>query len=126
MSLLFRFLFLEAHELQNALERMEWSQTCQGKYFNFLGYFFSLYCTWKIFISTVNIVFDRVGKVDPITKTFDILVNWLGVNIDVSCPLIGQYPLNSLLIGQVTMWSQQLSFIVVGIIVVSSTRYKCP
>ena len=122
MSLLFRFLFLEAHELQNALERMEWSQTCQGKYFNFLGYFFSVYCTWKIFISTVNIVFDRVGKVDPITKTFDILVNWLGVNIDVSCPLIGQYPLNSLLIGQVTMWSQQLSFIVVGIIVVSSTR----
>ena len=99
-----RFLFLEAHELQNALERMEWSQTCQGKYFNFLGYFFSVYCTWKIFISTVNIVFDRVGKVDPITKTFDILVNWLGVNIDV------------------TMWSQQLSFIVVGIIVVSSTR----
>ena len=76
----------------------------QGKYFNFLGYFFSIYCTWKIFISTVNIVFDRVGKMDPITKTFDILVNWLGFNIDV------------------TMWSQQLSFIVVGIIVVSSTR----
>ena len=47
-------------------------------YFNFLGYFFSLYCVWKIFISTVNIVFDRVGKMDPITKTFDILVNWLG------------------------------------------------
>merc|ERR1711915_1170395 len=68
------------------------------------GYFFSVYCTWKIFISTVNIVFDRVGKMDPITKTFDILVNWLGVNIDV------------------TMGSQQLSFIVVGIIVVSSTR----
>ena len=43
-------------------------------------------------------------QVDPITKTFDILVNWLGVNIDVS------------------MWSQQLSFIVVGIIVVTSTR----
>ena len=58
-----RFLFLEAHELQNALERMEWSTTCQGKYFNVLGYFFSIYCTWKIFISTVNIVFDRVGKV---------------------------------------------------------------
>jgi len=99
-----RFLFLEAHELQNALERMNWSKTCQGMYFNFLGYFFSLYCIWKIFISTVNIVFDRVGKMDPITKTFDILVNWLGMDVDV------------------TMWSQQLSFIVVGIIVVTSTR----
>ena len=73
-----RFLFLEAHEVQNALERIEWSKSCQGMYFNFLGYFFSLYCVWKIFISTVNIVFDRVGKMDPITKTFDILVNWLG------------------------------------------------
>ena len=64
-------------------------------HFNFLGYFFSLYCVWKIFISTVNIVFDRVGKMDPITKTFDILVNWFGFDIDME------------------MWSQQLSFIVV-------------
>ena len=76
-----RFLFLEAHEVQNALERIEWSKSCQGMYFNFLGYFFSLYCVWKIFISTVNIVFDRVGKMDPITKTFDILVNWLGKDL---------------------------------------------
>jgi len=99
-----RHLFLEAHELQNARERIDWSRTCQGKYFNFLGYFFSIYCVWKVFISTVNIVFDRVGKVDPITKTFDILINWFGFNIDVA------------------MWSQQFSFIVVGIIVVTSTR----
>jgi len=99
-----RHLFLEAHDLQNMRERIEWSKTCQGKYFNFLGHFFTLYCIWKIFISTVNIVFDRVGKVDPITKTFDILINWLGFNIDAS------------------MWSQQFSFIVVGIIVVTSTR----
>ena len=63
-----RQLFLEIHDLQNMRERLEWSKTWQGKYFNFLGYFFSLYCTWKIFISTVNIVFDRVGRVDPITK----------------------------------------------------------
>ena len=85
-------------------ERIDWSRTCQGKYFNFLGHFFTIYCIWKIFISTVNIVFDRVGKVDPITKTFDILINWFNFNIDVG------------------MWSQQFSFIVVGIIVVTSTR----
>ena len=59
---------MEIHDMQNMLERIEWSKTFQGKYFNFLGYFFSLYCTWKIFISTVNIVFDRVGRLDPITK----------------------------------------------------------
>ena len=90
-----KHLFLELHDLQNMRERIDWSKSCQGKYFNFLGYFFSLYCVWKIFISTVNIVFDRVGKMDPITKTFDILVNWFGFDIDME------------------MWSQQLSFIVV-------------
>ena len=37
-------------------------------------------------------------------QTFDILVNWFGFDIDME------------------MWSQQLSFIVVGIIVVTSTR----
>merc|ERR1712212_743212 len=63
-----RQLFLEIYDLQNMRERNEWSKTLQGKYFNFLGYFFSLYCTWKIFISTVNIVFNRVGRLDPITK----------------------------------------------------------
>lgn len=45
-----RQLFLEAHENHNMLERNEFSKTWKGKYFNFLGYFFSLYCIWKIFI----------------------------------------------------------------------------
>lgn len=45
-----RQLFLEAHDMHNARERLEWAATWQGKYFNFLGYFFSIYCMWKIFI----------------------------------------------------------------------------
>ena len=45
-----RHLFLEIHELRNMQERAEWSKTWKGKYFNFLGYFFSMYCMWKIFI----------------------------------------------------------------------------
>lgn len=49
-----RQLFLEAHENRNMLERIEWSKTWTGKYFNFLGYFFSLYCMWKIFIVSYN------------------------------------------------------------------------
>ncbi len=99
-----RQLFLEIHDMQNMRERLEWSKTWQGKYFNFLGYFFSLYCTWKIFISTVNIVFDRVGRVDPITKGREIAVHWFGLDIDVH------------------FWSQHISFILVGAIVVTSTR----
>lgn len=126
-----RQLFLEAHDIQNARERLEWAATWQGKYFNFLGYFFSLYCTWKIFIvgeksvndsteisscrrksmiftfclqSTINIVFDRVGKKDPVTRGIEIAVHWIGFNIDV------------------TFWSQHISFYLVGCIVVTSIR----
>ena len=99
-----RHLFMEAHDLQNMRERNEWAQTFQGKYFNFLGYFFSLYCVWKIFISTVNIVFDRVGKMDPISKGMEIAVHWFGLDIDI------------------VFWSQHISFLLVGCIVVTSIR----
>jgi len=99
-----RHLFLEAHDLHVLRERNEWSQTWQGKYFNFLGYFFSLYCMWKIFISTVNIVFDRVGRMDPISKGMEIAVHWFGLEIDV------------------VFWSQHISFFLVGAIVVTSIR----
>uniref|UniRef100_A0A0C9QYI2 Putative g-protein coupled receptor n=1 Tax=Amblyomma americanum TaxID=6943 RepID=A0A0C9QYI2_AMBAM len=37
-----RQLFLETVELHNMLERIKWSYTFKGKYFNFIGYFFSL------------------------------------------------------------------------------------
>lgn len=45
-----RQLFLETVELQNQRERLEWASTFQGRFFNFMGYFFSMYCSWKIFI----------------------------------------------------------------------------
>lgn len=45
-----RQLFLEINYLKNMQERQKWSQTLQGKYFNVIGHFFSVYCLWKIFI----------------------------------------------------------------------------
>ncbi|CAL8143720.1 unnamed protein product [Orchesella dallaii] len=99
-----RHLFLEIVELRNMQERAEWSRTWKGIYFNFLGYFFSLYCLWKIFICTVNIVLDRVGRVDPVTRGLEICVHWMGLEIDVR------------------FWSQHVSFILVGCIVLTSIR----
>ena len=99
-----RQLFLELVDLHNTKERMEYSKTLMGKYFNLMGYVFSLYCMWKIFICTVNIIFDRVGKTDPISKGVEILVIWFGIEFDVK------------------FWSQQVSFILVGIIIVTSIR----
>lgn len=85
-------------------ERIAYSKTFKGKYFNFLGYFFSIYCVWKIFISTINIIFDRVGKVDPVTRGIEIAVNYIGIQFDVK------------------FWSQQISFLLIGIIIVTSIR----
>jgi golgi pH regulator len=45
-----RQLFLELVDLNHTVARINFSKTFQGKYFNFVGYFFSLYCVWKIFI----------------------------------------------------------------------------
>ncbi|XP_074119381.1 Golgi pH regulator A isoform X2 [Sminthopsis crassicaudata] len=77
-----RQLFLETVDLYATKERIEYSKTFKGKYFNFLGYFFSIYCVWKIFMATINIVFDRVGKTDPVTRGIEITVNYLGIQFD--------------------------------------------
>lgn len=54
-------------------KRLEYSKTLEGKYFNVLGHFFSLYCIWKIIISFINIVFNRIGKGKKKTLTDRIL-----------------------------------------------------
>ncbi|XP_040608117.1 Golgi pH regulator isoform X3 [Mesocricetus auratus] len=77
-----RQLFLETADLYATKERIEYSKTFKGKYFNFLGYFFSIYCVWKIFMATINIVLDRVGKTDPVTRGIEITVNYLGIQFD--------------------------------------------
>ncbi|XP_031634812.1 Golgi pH regulator [Contarinia nasturtii] len=99
-----RQLFLEVHALRNMQERQRWARTLQGKYFNVLGHFFSLYCMWKIFICTINIIFDRVGKKDPVTRGIEIAVHWCGLEMDIA------------------FWSQHVSFFLVGCIVVTSIR----
>uniref|UniRef100_A0A8R1I5S6 Golgi pH regulator n=1 Tax=Caenorhabditis japonica TaxID=281687 RepID=A0A8R1I5S6_CAEJA len=104
LETLSRFLFLDLVELRQMLNRVEFSKTFMGIYFNVLGHFFSIYCMWKIFISFINIVFDRVGKVDPVTKTIEIGVHWMGIPLDIS------------------FWSQYISFFLVGVIAVTSVR----
>lgn len=104
-------------------KRLEYAKTLEGKYFNVLGHFFSLYCIWKIFISFINIVFNRIGKgkerhfqigfsskvkafltVDPVTKGIELTVHYFNLQFDVQ------------------LWSQYVSFLLIGIIVVTSIR----
>jgi hypothetical protein len=107
--------------LQAIQQRIEYSKTFKGKYYHVLGHFFSLYCIWKIFISFINIVFNRVGKgklkysfyenkklflfqVDPVTNGIELTVHYFNLQFDVK------------------FWSQYVSFILIGIIVVTSIR----
>lgn len=99
-----RQLFLETVDLHATKERIEYSRTFKGRYFNFLGYFFSIYCMWKIFMCTINIIFNRVGKKDPVTRGTEIIVHYLGLDIDVA------------------FWMQHVSFILVGVMIVTSIR----
>lgn len=99
-----RQLFVEYVDLRQVKDRMAYSHTLKGIYFDIVGRFFSIYCMYKIFICTINIIFERVGKVDPVTRGCDIVVNWIGIQVDVM------------------FWSQHVSFILVGIIVITSIR----
>lgn len=49
-------------------------------------------------------MFDRVGKKDPVTRGIEIAIHWMGFNFDVN------------------FWSQQVSFYLIGCIVVTSIR----
>ncbi|KAI9098146.1 Golgi pH regulator B [Phlyctochytrium arcticum] len=97
-------LFLDLDDLNVERERIRYSRTFKGHYFNVLGYIFSVYCLWKVISSTINIVFNRVGGLDPVTHGLNVLVHRFGIDIDV------------------TFWAPQLSFIFVGILVVCSIR----
>lgn len=97
-------LFLELNDMKNMQERQKWSSTWQGKYFNCLGLFFSGYCVYKIFMCTINIIFDRVGKTDVVTRGIQIASEYLGFQFDLQ------------------FWSQYISFFLVGCIVVTSIR----
>ncbi|RKP24627.1 Golgi pH regulator-like protein, partial [Syncephalis pseudoplumigaleata] len=97
-------LFLELEELYTEMDRIAYAQTWKGQYYNVLGYIFSGYCIYKVFMATINILFNRIGKTDPITYSLALLGPYIDVEIDVQT------------------LSQQLSFIFVGIMILCSIR----
>lgn len=96
--------FVELNALNLELDRVKKSRTWRGRYYNFLGYIFSVYCVYKVIMSFINIIMHRIGKTDPVTYALSMAVHHFQVDIDVE------------------MWSQYFSFMLVGIIAVSSIR----
>ncbi|KAL8598037.1 hypothetical protein ACOMHN_062635 [Nucella lapillus] len=87
-----------------ARERIKFSKTFKGQIFNKIGYLLLLYCGLKMFLATVNIIFDRVGNVDTITKALDVAVTYFGLQFDVK------------------YWAQVLAFFMVSIMIICSIR----
>ena len=92
--------FLDINFMLEERQRIAFSKTLRGRYFNLLGYFFSVYCIYKMVMSTVNIIFNRVARLDPITLFFKYAM----VDVDVE------------------FWSQYISFVLIGVIIITSVR----
>lgn len=96
--------YTEINELLAARLAARQSRTLKGRFYNLLGYFFSAYCIYKMVMAVINIVFQRVSKVDPISRGFELALRWFNIDVDV------------------TFWSQHISLILVGIMVATSIR----
>ena len=106
LDLVSRQLFVELHSLREGVSAAVTARTWYGRLLNLLGYFFSLFCLYKMLLATVNIVFQRVNKTDPITRSLSLLLNHV-LLIDVD---------------DVRLWSQYLSFLLVGVLVATQIR----
>ncbi|RLN58321.1 hypothetical protein BBJ29_002490 [Phytophthora kernoviae] len=69
-----RELFLEVNDLRDAQARSLRARTLRGRVFNFFGYVLSAFCVYKMFMSTVNVVFRRNRDKDPITDVVEKLL----------------------------------------------------
>lgn len=96
--------FIELNDLRTEMDRINFSRTWRGILYNISGYFFSGYCIYKIFMSSINILLDRRARDDPITIGLAIASNRLGLDVDV------------------TFWSQNISLVLTGVMISLTIR----
>ncbi|KAI7858421.1 Abscisic acid G-protein coupled receptor-domain-containing protein [Circinella umbellata] len=90
-------------ELARERARSQFSQTWQGRCWFVVSHLFSFYCIYKLIVTTINVLLQRAGTSDPITRLLSLLISHFGISDTV-------------------FWSQQLSFWFAGIIVFASVR----
>ncbi|KAJ3085524.1 Golgi pH regulator B [Quaeritorhiza haematococci] len=113
-------LFVELDELHVERQRVIEARSLKGRFFNVMGYVFSVYCVWKIVTSTLNLLFQLFSRsassssssgVDPVTSTIRIILPLCGI------PKTSDFARNV-----EEHWIQPLSFFFVGVMVVVSIR----
>src|SRR3989338_6165614 len=99
-----RELFQELNDLKLEQARVAQSKTTKGRMFDLLGYVLSVYCVYKIIMSTANIIFDRRPQDDPISIGLKLLTQKLKFEIDAE------------------FWGQTIALVLVGIMIAASIR----
>ena len=99
-----RCLFLELTDTRNEMKTYAFYKTKKGKFYRFLGVIFSLLCVYKMVMTTVNIILNRVAKKDPVTNLLELALIRFGLQLDVP------------------FWSQYISFFLVGILLFLGVR----
>ncbi|KAJ3260647.1 hypothetical protein HK103_000257 [Boothiomyces macroporosus] len=97
-------MFMDYDNLLLDREKSKLATSWRGIYSNILGYFFSFYCIYKVLTSIINLIFSRTNGKDIVTRILNIMVHWLGLDLDLE------------------FWSAQLSFILIGIMVIVAVR----
>ncbi len=106
-----RSLFLELVDLHAARERESLSRTCRGRIVNLFGHVLVAVCVFRIVAAAVTLVFKR-RRIDPVTRIMDL------TNHSNAESVIGELDAN-----ERKFWSQFISFILIGVIIVSSIRH---
>ncbi|CAO3612684.1 unnamed protein product [Cunninghamella blakesleeana] len=93
-------------ELNRGRLRSQYSKTWRGKFQNSTNFIFTIYCLYKMLVTSLNVLLQRTGSGDPISNTLSLMLSHFGndTNIDTK------------------FWAQQLSFWFAGIIVFGSVR----
>ncbi|KAI9349131.1 Abscisic acid G-protein coupled receptor-domain-containing protein [Obelidium mucronatum] len=117
----------DLEELQYERNRFRSSKTLQGQLLNLLGYFFSFYCIYKIITSSINLVFHNHGGTDPITlginlalKTFSSPPTSTTTTASIDATNTNTLPPQTTF--DIEKSAQQLSFLMVGGLVICSIR----
>ncbi|KAJ2715238.1 Golgi pH regulator A [Coemansia spiralis] len=97
-------LFADVEAMCVEHDRYEASKTLAGRSRNVLGLFFAMFCISKIAMTLGGILLNRVGHSDPVTSALTLAATHVSLDFDMA------------------FWSQQLSFAMVGVMVIGSVR----
>lgn len=99
-------LFLEINGNLISERRTKFSKTWKGRVFYLLGYFFSAYCIYKVFMASINILLNRVTQIDPVSRGLQLATIYI-------------FHVNEI---DVVFWSQWISLFLISTLIVTSVR----